>query len=172
VRKQNPWNTAFEVIIPSIAFPLLLISFFQTSLTPIQTLSLLSNFFNYETGPEGNRYLLPSGLHVNPRLTVASRLVLGQPAEISFPFPTLSNEETIYIAFLNGEEIIIAPLLERDNRFYVEIPKDLAGKGTVFVVVFRGGEDIRQARLDDESTVAGPALITFPFDSEGMPLMW
>lgn len=34
------------------------------------------------------------------------------------------------------------------------------------MVVFKGGEDIDEATLDDESIVAGPAIAVFPFDSK------
>lgn len=39
--------------------------------------------------------------------------------------------------------------------------------GTVFVVIFSGGENIGEVRLDDETMVAGPAIAVFPFDSRG-----
>ena len=35
------------------------------------------------------------------------------------------------------------------------------------MVVFKGGEDIGKVELDDESTVAGPVIAVFPFDSRG-----
>ena len=35
------------------------------------------------------------------------------------------------------------------------------------MVIFKGGDDIGEVRLDDETTVAGPAIAVFPFDSRG-----
>ena len=49
----------------------------------------------------------------------------------------------------------------------MEIPEDLKSAGTVFVVIFSGGENIGEVRLDDETMVAGPAIAVFPFDSRG-----
>ena len=49
----------------------------------------------------------------------------------------------------------------------MEIPEDLKSAGTVFVVIFKGGDDIGEVTLDDETTVAGPAISIFPFDSRG-----
>ena len=49
----------------------------------------------------------------------------------------------------------------------MEIPEDLKSAGTVFVVIFKGGEDIGEVRLDDDTTVAGPGIAVFPFDSRG-----
>lgn len=35
------------------------------------------------------------------------------------------------------------------------------------MVIFKGVENIDEAMLDDETTVAGPAIAVFPFDSRG-----
>lgn len=71
------------------------------------------------------------------------------------------------MAFLSGAATIFAPLNKKEDTYVVEIPGDLKAAGTVFVIVFKGGENIGEARLDDESTVAGPATAVFPFDSRG-----
>ena len=52
-----------------------------------------------------------------------------------------------------------------DRRFFVEIPRDLATKGSIFVVVVKGRDTIGEVRLDEQSTVAGPAIVNFPFDA-------
>ena len=49
----------------------------------------------------------------------------------------------------------------------MEIPEDLRAAGTVFVVIFKGGENIDEVVLDDESTVTKPVIAIFPFDSRG-----
>lgn len=79
---------------------------------------------------------------------------------------SLDNEH-LYVAFLSGAATIFAPLDKKGDNYFVEIPEDLKAVGTVFVVVFKGGENIGEARLDDENTVAGPAIAVFPFDSQG-----
>jgi hypothetical protein len=61
----------------------------------------------------------------------------------------------------------------RDNnnrRFFVEIPRDLATKGSVFVVIVKGRDNIGEVRLDEQSTVAGPAIANFPFDAWNHPI--
>lgn len=79
----------------------------------------------------------------------------------------MENEEHLYVAFLTGAATIFAPLDKREDNYFVDIPEDLKSAGTVFVVIFKGGEDIAEVRLDDETTVAGPAIAVFPFDSRG-----
>ena len=49
----------------------------------------------------------------------------------------------------------------------MEIPEDLKSAGTVFVVIFKGVENIAEVTLGDETMVAGPAIAVFPFDSRG-----
>ncbi|CAA7268585.1 unnamed protein product [Cyclocybe aegerita] len=161
VRKLNPWNAAFE-----------------TPLTPNAVLTLLSNFFNFENCPKENHALLPPGVHPYPRLAIAPILVPGQPAEISFPYPQIGGGERLYVAFLSGAETIFAPLQEKEDgkdkdnkkRYFVEIPRDLAGRGTVYVIVVRGRENIGEVRLEDEFIVAGPGITMFPFDAWGKPI--
>jgi len=79
----------------------------------------------------------------------------------------LDEQDHLYVAFLSGAATIFAPLDKKEGDYVVEIPNDLKAAGTVFVVVFKGGETIGEARLDDENTVAGPAIAVFPFDSRG-----
>ncbi|KAF9479898.1 hypothetical protein BDN70DRAFT_662439 [Pholiota conissans] len=198
VRKQNPWNTAFE-----------------TPLTPSQVATLLSNFFDYASCPAGNNNLLPPEHRPHPRLLLSPRLVPGEKAEISFPSTNLERGQRFYVSFLSGIETIFVPLEMRSekegvhgqdghdgrdgrdgsnnndhnnngnnnnyrdegnndnrNRYFVEIPRDLAGRGTVFVLVVRGPENIREVNLDDNNVVAGPAIVMFPFDHENKSLSW
>lgn len=79
----------------------------------------------------------------------------------------MGNGERLYVAFQTGAATIFAPLDKKEDNYFVEIPEDLKSAGTVFVIVFKGGEDIAEVILDDETTVAGPAIAIFPFDSRG-----
>ena len=63
-----------------------------------------------------------------------------------------------WIAFLNGARIRYAMVHPNQS---VTIPHGL--KGTTFAVWTRDNR-----RLADENTIAGPALVTFPFNSEEM----
>ena len=91
---------------------------------------------------------------------------MKSPSLLKFENP-LENGEHLYIAFLTGAATIFAPLDKKEDKYVVEIPEDLKSAGTVFVVIFEGGDDINEVRLDDETTVAGPAIAVFPFDSRG-----
>ena len=57
-----------------------------------------------------------------------------------------------------------------NRRFFVEIPRDLASKGSVFVVVVKGRDNIGEVRLDEAGTVAGPAIANFPYDAWNNPI--
>jgi hypothetical protein len=58
------------------------------------------------------------------------------------------------------------------RRYFVEIPRDLAAKGTVFVIVVKAHDNIGEVRLDEQSTVAGPAIANFAFDAWNQPIGW
>lgn len=153
---------------------------FQTPLTPQQVFTLLSVFFNDQTSPKLNKALLPAGLQSFPRLTLSPRLVPGEQAEVSFPYsdPTDGEPAFLYVAFMSGVETIFGRVLDREERnydggetrkrYFVEIPRDLASRGVVYVTVLRGSTDaVGDVRMDDGSVVAGPAISTFPFDAQG-----
>jgi hypothetical protein len=54
------------------------------------------------------------------------------------------------------------------RQYFVEIPRDLAGRGVVYVVVLRGDTKvIGDVKMDDDFVVTGPAIAMFPFDAEG-----
>jgi hypothetical protein len=52
-----------------------------------------------------------------------------------------------------------------NRRFFVEIPRDLVSKGSVFFVVIKGRDNIGEVRLDEASTVAGPAIANSPYNA-------
>lgn len=99
---------------------------------------------------------------------LAPKLIPGQETQVSFSLEqNLDNGEHFYVAFLSGAATIFAPLNNVESKYVVEIPEDLRAAGTVFVIIFKGGENIDEAMLDDETIVAGPAIAVFPFDSRG-----
>lgn len=84
----------------------------------------------------------------------------------------------MFAAFMSGVEIIFGRVLDREEpsddggqgtkRYFVEIPRDLASRGVVYVMVLKGdSDDVADVRMDDDSVVAGPAIAMFPFDAEG-----
>jgi len=78
---------------------------------------------------------------------------------------------------MSGVETIFGRVLDREERndggetrkrYFVEIPRDLASRGVVYVSVLKASsEAIADVRMDDESVVAGPAISMFSFDAEG-----
>lgn len=151
VRKQNPWNTAFE-----------------TPLTVNQVHNLALNFIKQGSCPTSNDGLLPSNLRAYPQLTLAPKLIPGQENQVSFSLDqNLNDGEHCYVAFLSGAATIFAPLKDVEDKYVVDIPQDLKAAGTVYVVIFKGGKNIDEAMLDDETMIAGPAIAVFPFDSRG-----
>jgi len=47
---------------------------------------------------------------------------------------------------------------ENNRWFFVEIPRDFVSKGSIFIVVIKGRDNIGEVRLDKASTVAGPVI--------------
>ena len=79
---------------------------------------------------------------------------------------------------MSGVETILGRVLDREEWntdesggesvvqwHFVEIPRDLASCGVVYVVVLRGETEMGDVRMDDGSVIAGPAISTFPFDA-------
>ncbi|PPR02088.1 hypothetical protein CVT24_011222 [Panaeolus cyanescens] len=156
VRHKNPWNSAFE-----------------TALTPSQVYTLLSCFFDFNSITEQNRALLPAGINPAPRLSLAPRLLPGQQGELSFPYPSLNEHECLYVVFLTGAANIVAPLIDQhDGHYFVEIPLELEGAGTVYIVLIRGSDNIGDVTVSDQTTVAGPAIAEFPYNAEGKRGNW
>jgi len=83
---------------------------------------------------------------------------------------------------MSGVETIIGRVLNREERnndsgqtpkqHFVEIPRALASRGVVYVIILRGNtEATGDVMMDDDSVVAGPAISMFPFDAEGKPIL-
>ncbi|KAF7376693.1 Protein rds1 [Mycena sanguinolenta] len=126
---------------------------FQPALTPNQVYTVATSFI--ESCPASNADSLPP-------LTVFAPLAVtnahpGRTATLTFTAPTSSTP--LHAAFISG---ITAPVfVPIYNGNQVAIPRDLLGF-TFCVVTTKDGGD-----LDDSTTVAGPAVLNFPFDSRG-----
>jgi hypothetical protein len=73
----------------------------------------------------------------------------------------LLSEGRIWVAFLTGEGINFATVYQLDEGFEVVVPKDL--RGTVFAILTNSNN-----KLSDTTTIAGPTLLTFQYDSQGV----
>lgn len=105
----------------------------------------------------------------NPNLPVVAytQLTLPEPASarpgsttpLQFTPPgNLDRSTPLYGAFLSGQEAFIVPLT--DGGKSISIPANL--RGVVFLVLTIGADSV-----DDSKIIAGPALLEFPFDSNG-----
>ncbi|KAF8203473.1 hypothetical protein K438DRAFT_1905565 [Mycena galopus ATCC 62051] len=118
---------------------------FQTALTLMQVYSLASSFITS---------LFP--LAPYPALTVSPDARPRSTATLTFANPNASSQ--LFAVFISG---IAAPVfipIQKGNQ--VVIPRDLLGLVFCVVTAQNGG-------VLDDSMVAGPAILNFPFDSRG-----
>jgi hypothetical protein len=91
-----------------------------------------------------------------PPLTFPSDAAPGATVAISFNSTNTSSGTQLYAAFFTGLSQEIAPIQDGN----VTIPADL--RGQVYAVVSTNG-----TMANDDTIVAGPAILQFEFDSEG-----
>ncbi|KAF7357946.1 Protein rds1 [Mycena venus] len=125
---------------------------FQTALTPNQIYSLGTAFI--KSCPASNTALLPA-LTSYPALTVTDARP-GKTAIVAFTAPKASTQ--LFAAFISGVGAPVFAPIEDGNK--VVIPSDLYG--FVFCVITKDG-----GVVDDSTTVAGPAILNFAYDSRG-----
>ncbi|KAG6816487.1 hypothetical protein H0H87_005694 [Tephrocybe sp. NHM501043] len=135
VRKENPWNTAFE-----------------TPLDMNQAFTLASSFIVPGSCPSSN---LPIPASAFPNLKVPSGEA-GEVVKLDFSSEG-AGSDTLYAAFITGAGTVFVQLCGEGKRD-VQIPEGL--EGIVYVIVTKDGESVR-----DETTVAGPAVVWFEFGS-------
>ncbi|KIL64074.1 hypothetical protein M378DRAFT_78737, partial [Amanita muscaria Koide BX008] len=146
-QKDNPWSTAFE--------------------TPLTRRHAFSLFLPYVNFPDNN----PIRLDAFPPLTFLSAPVPGERVQFDTSHihategdaQQLLRENHISMAFLTGEGIQYAPVRMSENPhiFEVTIPKNLVG--IVYAIVTNSNK-----KLSDGTTIAGPALLNFRFNSNRM----
>ncbi|KAF7376688.1 Protein rds1 [Mycena sanguinolenta] len=126
---------------------------FQPALTPNQVYTVATSFI--ESCPASNADSLPPLTAFAPLAVTNARP--GRTAILTFATPTSSK--SLYAAFISS---IAAPVfVPTYNGNQVAIPHDLLGFAFCVVTTKDGGD------LDDATTVAGPAILNFPFDSRG-----
>ncbi|KAJ7282656.1 ferritin-like domain-containing protein [Mycena rebaudengoi] len=124
---------------------------FQTPLSPNQVYSLAAPFF--KSCPASNSASL-FALTAYPALSVANAHP-GRTATLTFSAPNAASQ--LFAAFISGAG---TPLFVPINNNQVQVPENL--RGFVFCVITRDG-----GRVDDATTMAGPAILNFAFDSRG-----
>ncbi|KAJ7910956.1 ferritin-like domain-containing protein [Mycena leptocephala] len=123
---------------------------FQTPLTLSQVYSLAVPLI--KSCPASNTPSLPA-LTAYPALIVTDSQP-GKTASLDFTAPTASTK--LFAAFISGLGASVFVPIENGNK--VTIPSNLFG--FVFCVITKDG-----GIADDSTTVAGPAILNFAFDS-------
>lgn len=93
-----------------------------------------------------------------PALTVSTTSYkAGDTISVSFDNSMASGKD-MYMALYSGLAIMYAPITGSGSSMTVKLPRGLMG--TVYGVVTTNG-----TAVNDANTVAGPAILMFPFDS-------
>lgn len=121
---------------------------FETPLDMNQVYTMASTFIR--SCPSTNP---PLPVKAFPLLTIPPGRE-GERVTATFEAP---QRKSLYAAFIAGTGTIFVPLNEKNE---VEIPGGLTG--LVFVIITSDG-----GRVTDDTTVAGPSMLLFPFDSYG-----
>ncbi|KLO17825.1 hypothetical protein SCHPADRAFT_820755 [Schizopora paradoxa] len=121
---------------------------FETPLGPNQVFTLASGFI---TSCPASNPTLP--FKAFPSLVFEGSPAPGQKSTVDFN--ATSTGESLFVAFLSGLNSTFVPL---DGKT-VTVPKGL--QGTVYAVVTNNG-----SASSDANTVAGPAILQFPFSSQ------
>ncbi|KAJ7633454.1 ferritin-like domain-containing protein [Mycena polygramma] len=127
-------------------------SAFETPLSLSEVYSLAVPFI--KSCPASNAASLPA-LTAYPALTVTDAHP-GKAATLTLPAPTTPIQ--LFAAFISGAAAPVFVPIQDGNT--VTIPSGLLG--FVFCVVTNDG-----GMVDDSTTVAGPAILNFAFDSRG-----
>ncbi|KAJ7118656.1 ferritin-like domain-containing protein [Mycena crocata] len=137
VKQGSAWDTAF-----------------QTPLLPGPVYSLAAPFI--KSCPASNAESLPA-LTAYPSLAFAAPQPRpGQTATLTFDAP--KSASALFVAFISGAGAPKFVPIQNGNQ--VAIPGDLLG--FVFCIVTSDG-----AKVDDSTTVAGPAILNIAYDSRG-----
>ncbi|TEB27171.1 hypothetical protein FA13DRAFT_1572657, partial [Coprinellus micaceus] len=150
VRMQNPWNTAFE-----------------TPISLDMIFNLVGDFIVDGSCPISNNIatMLPQGLVDFGSLELPERIKAGHKVQIQFDNSnSYSDSNNLYAAFLVGSATYYEPVWQEDGCFFVKVPRELKAKGAVYIVILQNNGN------DFGNIIAGPALIMFPFNSEGEPV--
>ncbi len=121
---------------------------FETALAPNQVFTLAASFI---TSCPASNPTLPFTTY--PALAFAGTPAPGKVSTLEFN--ATSSSSPLYVAFISGLTPTIVAL---NGSKSVTIPEGL--QGTVYAVVTNNATD-----ASDASTVAGPAILQFPFGS-------
>ncbi|KAG6852632.1 hypothetical protein C0991_010329, partial [Blastosporella zonata] len=115
-----------------------------------QVYTLASAFIVASSCPASNAMIPATAF---PSLHIPS-CKAGAVVQLTFDAPS-AGDKPLYAAFIAGTGTVFVELSKEKE---VEVPREL--EGLVFVVVTNDGESVK-----DETTVAGPAVVGFAFES-------
>ncbi|ESK93826.1 hypothetical protein Moror_13076 [Moniliophthora roreri MCA 2997] len=121
---------------------------FEVTLTPNQVFTLANGFI--ASCPSTNP---PLPAKANPTLALSEGACPGAIATLTYD----GTSSGVFLVFLTSNGPVSTPI---HNDKTAKIPDGL--KGTLFAFVSKAKD-----KADDENVVAGPALIMWPYDSEG-----
>ncbi|KAH6917880.1 ferritin-like domain-containing protein [Coprinopsis sp. MPI-PUGE-AT-0042] len=136
VRSQGPWGTAFELQLNITAGEPYQLQFDNSAFKHDSAGPLLATFL-YGTG----RIVVP--VHGSANRAIADDSRVGQILPL---VPGTSDESSDYPQAHD----------EISQEYWVKIPLDVEGQGGVYVFLTQG--------TGDENTIAGPTLLSFPWD--------
>ncbi|KAH9997417.1 ferritin-like domain-containing protein [Russula compacta] len=129
---------------------------FDTPLDLKQAITVASRFTTScpPTNPQ-----LPATPYAQLMLPDLASVKPGSTTQVEFTTPSSLDRSTpLYGAFMSGQNALIVPLL--DGGKIVSIPDDLRGVAYLFITIDANS-------VDDSKIIAGPALLTFPVNSNG-----
>ncbi|THV05244.1 hypothetical protein K435DRAFT_118132 [Dendrothele bispora CBS 962.96] len=126
---------------------------FEVPLDPNAVFTIASSFIT--ACPESNP---PLPAKANPSLAVAADARPGQEAALTFE--DSGNSSSLFLSFLTSNGPASSPITINGDQKTATIPESV--KGTVFAFVTNNNETVSV-----NNTVAGPALIMFPFGPDG-----
>ncbi|KAG5642793.1 hypothetical protein DXG03_002098 [Asterophora parasitica] len=126
---------------------------FETPLDMNQVYTMASQFI--KSCPSSNP---PLPVKAFPKLVIP---IAGEGQRVKLSFDA-QCQGRLFVAFLSGTGTVF---VELDEDRQVRFPTGLIG--VVFVIITSDG-----GKVSDETTVAGPAMVHFPFDSYGTLSYW
>ncbi|TFY77487.1 hypothetical protein EWM64_g6526 [Hericium alpestre] len=138
VRKGAAWSTSFD--------------------TPLDLNQVFSIAAAFITSCPPDNTPLPVKAFAPLALVDPNSAAPGNTVTIQWTAPEgYDKSQQLYATFLTGHEALIVPVNDDGT---VQIPDDLIG--TVYMLITTNGEGV-----DDETTLAGPLMLEFPFNSLG-----
>ncbi|KAF6746637.1 ferritin-like domain-containing protein [Ephemerocybe angulata] len=139
VRKQNPWNTAFE-----------------TPITMNMAFNFIGNFMMRGSCPSSNNIadMLPVGVREVSPLAIPERVRPGQAIQISYNASERAEGNDMYAAFILGTGTLYEKVWEENGQQYVMVPKEVEGKGAVYITIVQRSSEPGDGRASSSAAAS------------------